>query len=102
MLRVRSPPQSSIYLADLGHGAFKIGFTRCLRHRLRQLGVASLQKIALKAEWKVPRELARAIETVLKRDFVETFRPSEGGTEVFYGSLAAAHRRANRLVESAL
>lgn len=95
---VKREPHANIYVMNLGYGAFKIGRTRCVSKRIRQLKVASLQKITLAKSWKVPRASAHTLETTLKRNFANVFKCSDGGTEVFYGNVKDACRRTERLV----
>lgn len=93
--RTRADPRSSIYIVNLGYGAFKVGYTRSVKRRMRQLRVASLQPLELCREWKVPRADAARLETMLKRLFAEVFTPTDGGgTEVFHGNDARAVRLA--------
>jgi hypothetical protein len=97
---VKRQPQANLYVMNLGHGAFKIGRTRCVSRRMRQLKVGSLQKITLAQSWSVPRTSAHTLETALKRKFARLFAPCDGGTEVFYGNIQDACQHTARLVRS--
>ena len=72
-----------IYMAQFGTDHVKIGRTRNIKKRMKNLQTAVPCAVNVIKTWKVDANKASQFETKLKHTFHKNFHQNGGGTEIF-------------------
>ena len=72
-----------VYLLDMGYGHYKVGVSKNVHGRIRQLSTASLSKIRIVGTWSLPYQDALRVEHSVKCYTRARGLNTTGGTEIF-------------------